>query len=155
MVNKFHDSSFWNSSPNIPHPKFFELVPVELISRVTQGQIWLTKGLKEFCDYYSISIRNFLIFRYNARAYFDVTICDHEPPNICYVIEEYIPVNFETNANIIEQEYYIALGYPFQEISEGSEEHEQQPNIGIDQEVGEANSKSEELVKRIAVDTTL
>ncbi|KAG5610447.1 hypothetical protein H5410_021728 [Solanum commersonii] len=88
------------------------LVPVELISRVTQIQIWLAKGWKEFCDYYSISIRNFLIVRYNTRAHFD---------------------------------YYIALEYLFQEISEGSEEHEQQPNIGTDQEVGEANTRSEEV----------
>ncbi|KAG5610453.1 hypothetical protein H5410_021734, partial [Solanum commersonii] len=76
---------------------------------------------------------NFLIFRYNARAHFDVTICDQKK-------EEYIPVYFQTNAN-----YYIVLGYLFQEISEGSEEHEQQPTIGTDQEVGKAYSRSEEV----------
>ncbi|KAG5610596.1 hypothetical protein H5410_021877, partial [Solanum commersonii] len=55
-----------------------------------------TKGCKEFFDIYSISIKNFLIFRYNTRAHFDVT-----------EEEEYILVNFQTNANVIEPEVQI------------------------------------------------
>ncbi|KAG5610593.1 hypothetical protein H5410_021874 [Solanum commersonii] len=104
------------------------LVPVELISPITQGQIWLTKGWKEFCDYYSIRIRNFLIFKYNARAHFDVTICDQ---NQEIEIEEYIPFNFQTNANVIEQEVSQSCYTYLMFVA--------------DPEVGEANSRSEEV----------
>ncbi|KAH0776768.1 hypothetical protein KY290_008179 [Solanum tuberosum] len=159
----------------------------------SQGQIWLVKGWKEFSDYYAISIRQFLIFGYNARDHFDVTIFDMSTTEIEYPIEDIesddsmdfldhsaenvshgplvekrrrkrqegeeednIRVNLQTNANVIEEEEKdIPINLQTnanaleeeesQEISEGCEEHEQKPEIGTDQEVGEANHRSEEV----------
>ncbi|XP_055803496.1 B3 domain-containing transcription factor VRN1-like [Solanum dulcamara] len=104
-----------------PHGKAWE-VEVEN----SEGQIWLAQGWKEFSNYYSISIGNFLIFRYNARAHFDVTIFDLSGAEIKYPIddsmdisdhsteslshgplveeEDDIPVNLQTSANVIEEE---------------------------------------------------
>ncbi|KAK4347847.1 hypothetical protein RND71_034186 [Anisodus tanguticus] len=42
----------------------------------SQGQIWLDEGWQDFTDYYSISCGHFLMFRYNARSHFNVTIFD-------------------------------------------------------------------------------
>ncbi|KAG5621446.1 hypothetical protein H5410_006664 [Solanum commersonii] len=176
MVNKFHGSSFRNSSPN--NPKFIQIIsstdelcclriPVVFAERHcknmlnpvfleaphgkawevevenSQDQIWLAKGWKDFCGYYSISFRSLLVFTYNPRSHFDVAIYDHSKTEIEYPIdqeiesdeeeedipvlqananvikeeEEDLPMNLQTNANVIEQ----------------------------DQEVGEANSRSEEV----------
>ncbi|KAK6796826.1 hypothetical protein RDI58_004527 [Solanum bulbocastanum] len=91
----------------VPHGKAWE-VEVEN----SQGQIWLAKGWKEFCDYYSISIRTFLMFTYNPRSHFAVTIFDQSKTEIEYPIdqeiesdeeEEDIPV-LQANANVIEEE---------------------------------------------------
>jgi len=105
-----------------PHGKAWE-VEVEN----SQDQIWLAKGWKDFCGYYSISIRSLLVFTYNPRSHFDVAIYDQSTTEIEYpidqeiesdeeeedipvlqananVIEEDIPVNLQTNANVIEEE---------------------------------------------------
>ncbi|KAH0698089.1 hypothetical protein KY289_015571 [Solanum tuberosum] len=234
MVNKFHGSSFRNSSPN--NPKFIQIItssdelcrlriPVVFAKRHcknmlnpvfveaphgkawevevenSQGQIWLAKGWKNFCGYYSITVRSLLIFTYNPRSHFDVAIYDQSTTEIDYPIdqeiesdeeeedipvlqananvikeeEEDIPVNLQTNANVIEQvnlqananvieeeEEDIPVNLQTnanvieQEISEGYEEHDQRNNptlvpllylyqVAADQEVGEANSRSEEV----------
>ncbi|XP_049375058.1 B3 domain-containing protein At1g49475-like [Solanum verrucosum] len=108
-----------------PHGKAWE-VEVEN----SQGQIWLAKGWKDFCGYYSITVRSLLIFTYNPRSHFDVAIYDQSTTEIEYPIdqeiesdeeeedipvlqananvieeeEEDIPVNLQTNANVIEEE---------------------------------------------------
>ncbi|WMV15004.1 hypothetical protein MTR67_008389 [Solanum verrucosum] len=164
-----------------PHGKAWE-VEVEN----SQGQIWLAKGWKDFCGYYSITVRSLLIFTYNPRSHFDVAIYDQSTTEIEYPIdqeiesdeeeedipvlqananvieeeEEDIPVNLQTNANVIEEDLPINLqtnaNVIEQEISEGYEEHDQRNNptlvpllylyqVAADQEVGEANSRSEEV----------
>ncbi|XP_015162984.1 B3 domain-containing transcription factor VRN1-like [Solanum tuberosum] len=136
-----------------PHGKAWE-VEVEN----SQDQIWLAKGWKDFCGYYSISIRSLLVFTYNPRSHFDVAIYDHSKTEIEYpidqeiesdeeeedipvlqananVIEEDIPVNLQTNANVIEEEeedlpvnLQTNANVIEQEISEGYEEHDQRNN---------------------------
>ncbi|KAH0769978.1 hypothetical protein KY290_013959 [Solanum tuberosum] len=159
-----------------PHGKAWE-VEVEN----SQGQIWLAKGWKDFCGYYSISVRSLLVFTYNPRSHFDVAIYDQSTTEIEYPIdqeiesdeeeedipvlqananvieeeeedipvnlqananvieeeEEDIPVNLQANANVIEEEeedipvnLQTNANVFEQEISEGYEEHDQQPNIG-------------------------
>ncbi|KAJ8544725.1 hypothetical protein K7X08_017308 [Anisodus acutangulus] len=49
-----------------------------------QGQTWLAKGWKDFTDYYSISSGYFLIFRYNNRSHFNVTIFELSAAEIEY-----------------------------------------------------------------------
>ncbi|MCD7472242.1 hypothetical protein HAX54_013268 [Datura stramonium] len=49
-----------------------------------EGQIWLVKGWQDFCDYYSISCGNFLMFGYNAHSHFNVTIFDLSAAEIEY-----------------------------------------------------------------------
>ncbi|WMV55451.1 hypothetical protein MTR67_048836, partial [Solanum verrucosum] len=142
----------------------------------SQGQIWLVKGWKEFSDYYAISIRQFLIFGYNARDHFDVTIFDMSTTEIEYPIEDIesddsidfldhsaenlshgplvekrrrkrqegeeqdaIRVNLQTNANVIEEEEED-IPVNLQTNANALEEEESQ-----DQEVGEANHRSEEV----------
>ncbi|WMV15003.1 hypothetical protein MTR67_008388 [Solanum verrucosum] len=180
-----------------PHGKAWE-VEVEN----SQGQIWLAKGWKDFCGYYSITVRSLLIFTYNPRSHFDVAIYDQSTTEIEYPIdqeiesdeeeedipvlqananvieedipvklqananviveeEEDIPVNLQANANVIEEEeddipvnlqdnanvieeeeedipvnLQTNANVIEQEISEGYEEHDQQPNIGT----GKTNS---------------
>ncbi|KAH0719205.1 hypothetical protein KY285_015236 [Solanum tuberosum] len=219
MVNKFHGSSFRNSSPN--NPKFIQIITssdelcrlslltVDLDPTITillygsnsmrisqnnhripvvfakrhcknmlnpvfveaphgkawevevensQGQIWLAKGWKNFCGYYSITVRSLLIFTYNPRSHFDVAIYDQSTTEIDYPIdqeiesdeeeedipvlqananeeEDDIPVNLQANANVIEEE-------------EEDIPVNLQTNANVieqDQEVGEANSRSEEV----------
>ncbi|XP_059294587.1 uncharacterized protein LOC132047576 [Lycium ferocissimum] len=50
----------------------------------SQGQIWLAQGWQDFCDFYSISCGHFLMFGYNARSHFDVTIFDLSASEIEY-----------------------------------------------------------------------
>ncbi|XP_049382933.1 B3 domain-containing protein At1g49475-like [Solanum stenotomum] len=142
MANKFHGSSFRNSSPN--NPKFIQIItssdelcrlriPVVFAKRHcknmlnpvfleaphgkawevevenSQGQIWLAKGWKDFCGYYSITVRSLLIFTYNPRSHFDVAIYDQSTTEIEYPIDqeiesdEDIPV-LQANANVIDED---------------------------------------------------
>ncbi|XP_060192862.1 uncharacterized protein LOC132622293 [Lycium barbarum] len=50
----------------------------------SEGQIWLAQGWQDFCDYYSISCGHFLMFGYNARSHFNVTIFDLSAAEIEY-----------------------------------------------------------------------
>ncbi|KAK4709827.1 hypothetical protein R3W88_004340 [Solanum pinnatisectum] len=72
---------------NILNPVYLE-VPSGQVWEVevkhSQGQIWLTKGWQDFCDYYSISFGHFLMFGYNARSHFNVTIFDLSAAEIEY-----------------------------------------------------------------------
>ncbi|KAK4360674.1 hypothetical protein RND71_019626 [Anisodus tanguticus] len=54
----------------------------------SQGQIWLAEGWQDFSDYYSISCGNFLMFGYNARSHFNVTIFDMSAAEIEYPTAE-------------------------------------------------------------------
>ncbi|KAH0716822.1 hypothetical protein KY290_013077 [Solanum tuberosum] len=72
---------------NILNPVYLE-IPSGQVWEVevqhSQGQIWLTKGWQDFCDYYSISCGHFLMFGYNARSHFNVTIFDLSAAEIEY-----------------------------------------------------------------------
>ncbi|KAL3344556.1 hypothetical protein AABB24_023811, partial [Solanum stoloniferum] len=142
-----------------PHGKAWE-VEVEN----SQGQIWLAKGWKELCNYYSISIRSFLMFTYNPRSHFAVTIFDQSKTEIEYPIdqeiesdeeEEDIPV-LQANANVIEEEEEDILVNLQANVNVIEEEEEDIPvnlqtNANVieqDQQVGEANSRSEEVAPK-------
>ncbi|KAG5621444.1 hypothetical protein H5410_006662 [Solanum commersonii] len=72
---------------NMLNPVYLE-VPIGQYGRLKcntlKGQIWLTKGWQDFCDYYSISCGHFLMFRYNVRSHFNVTIFDMSAAEIEY-----------------------------------------------------------------------
>ncbi|PHT89522.1 hypothetical protein T459_04635 [Capsicum annuum] len=50
----------------------------------SEGQMWLSKGWQDFCDYYSISCGHFLMFEYNARSHYNVIIFDLSAAEIEY-----------------------------------------------------------------------
>ncbi|XP_055802907.1 B3 domain-containing transcription factor VRN1-like [Solanum dulcamara] len=54
----------------------------------SEGQIWLAEGWKDFSDYYSIRRGHFLMFGYNARSHFNVTIFDLSAAEIEYPTAE-------------------------------------------------------------------
>lgn len=56
----------------------------------TQGLIWLAKGWNYFCGYYSIRVRSLLVFTYNPRSHFDVTIYDQSTTKLEYPIDQEI-----------------------------------------------------------------
>uniref|UniRef100_A0A3Q7JMK1 TF-B3 domain-containing protein n=1 Tax=Solanum lycopersicum TaxID=4081 RepID=A0A3Q7JMK1_SOLLC len=66
-----------------PHGKAWE-VEVEH----SQGQIWLAKGWKEFSNLYAISVKQLLMFTYNARDLLDVTIFGMDTVEIKYPIQD-------------------------------------------------------------------
>ncbi|KAF3651485.1 B3 domain-containing transcription factor VRN1-like [Capsicum chacoense] len=76
---------------NMLNPVFLE-VPSGEVWEVdvehSEGHIWLAQGWKDFSDYYSISRGHFLIFGYNARSHFNVTIFDLSAAEVDYPIAE-------------------------------------------------------------------
>lgn len=56
----------------------------------SQGQIWLAKGWQDFCECYSISCGHVLMFGYNARSHFNVTIFDLSAAEIEYPYSKHI-----------------------------------------------------------------
>ncbi|XP_010317755.2 B3 domain-containing protein At1g49475-like [Solanum lycopersicum] len=81
----------------------------------SQGQIWLTKGWSDFCDYYSISVKSVLMFTYNPRCHFAVAIYDQSKTEIEYPIDQDIESDeqeedilvAQANANIIDEDILI------------------------------------------------
>uniref|UniRef100_K4AUF5 TF-B3 domain-containing protein n=1 Tax=Solanum lycopersicum TaxID=4081 RepID=K4AUF5_SOLLC len=122
-----------------PHGKSWE---VEVI--MSQDEIWIAKGWKSFCPYYSISVKSLLMFTYIPCSHFDVTIYDQSTSIIEYPIHQDIEVDeeedvipfFQYNAIAIEEDIPVYL----------------QANANVieqDKEVGEANSRSEQVNPKI------
>ncbi|XP_027772642.1 B3 domain-containing protein REM20-like [Solanum pennellii] len=106
----------------------------------SQGQIWIAKGWNDFCAYYRISVRSLSIFTYNPHSYFDVAIYDQYTTEIEYPIdqliesdeeEDDIPV-LQANDKVIEEDIQVNLKTSVNVIDQ-------------DKEVGEANSRSQEI----------
>lgn len=67
----------------VPSGKIWE---VEVVH--SKDEIWLAKGWEDFSDYHSISCGQFLMFGYNGRSHFNVTIFDLSATEIEYPTTE-------------------------------------------------------------------
>ncbi|KAH0699140.1 hypothetical protein KY284_013355 [Solanum tuberosum] len=115
----------WNSSPN--NPKFIQIITSsDELCRLSTTEIEYPIDQETESDEEEEDIP---VLQANANVIEeeeeDIPVNLQANANVIEEEEEDIPVNLQTNANVIEQE-----------ISEGYEEHDQQPNIGT----GKTNS---------------
>ncbi|KAM7506962.1 hypothetical protein LguiA_017415 [Lonicera macranthoides] len=51
---------------------------------ISNGEVWLQEGWKEFSNHYSIGLWQFLVFRYEGNSHFHVLIFDMSASEIEY-----------------------------------------------------------------------
>ncbi|KAG5614419.1 hypothetical protein H5410_014243 [Solanum commersonii] len=116
----------------VPSSKVWEVEVVHF-----EDQMWLDKGWLDFIDHHSISCGHFLMFGYDGRSHFNVTIFDLSETEIKYPTTEndsieIVEVNPESHIGhygVEEDDFSFGNQNNVIEEKESQEEHEQQSEI--------------------------